>query len=173
MNNIITITDFVGQYTISDLGYSEDNFESTIAQLQDDLLKMCLTVDLYEDLKVNPTAQKWVDFLYGKIYTDTTACKRYYKGFKSFLLKYVYAYHIENNQYTITSVGAVENNRENMTNLTDFKLRRLVYNTYNKSVDEQSEMYVFLYKNEATYPDAAEEFQFLKKRYFVEKHSIS
>jgi hypothetical protein len=176
MQNLITYTDFVGRYKISDQGYALDNFNELIAQVQYDTLIDMLGAKLYTEfetaLLTNPVPQLWVDFRDGKTYVDNNSETKIYEGVKSFLVPAVYAKHLELNQYNVLNVGTVESQSANATNLSMFQLKQLIYQYHNEFIVYYYKAYRFLWTFRNLYVDIYKYFNEKRVKGIVETTSI-
>lgn len=153
MDNLLTITDFIGRYSLSISEFAIDTFNSYITDYQYDLLIDMLGAELYNDFNANPTDAKWTDFQNGITYTDCNGDVQNWRGLKDLLIPFVYSkFTLENYKKQVQS-GVVKPKFENADILNERERKEVAYKAWNDFISKYYEAYMFLYTYESTYTD--------------------
>ncbi len=123
----------VENYLQTSIGISESEFNNYIKEAQEFDLKDLLCEDLYYDLLVNSTDQKYVDLLSGKDYTYEN--KPYtFSGLGKVISYFTYARFILKSNVVSTSHGFVVK-KTNFSESVPLEERKIFYHNYRKEAN--------------------------------------
>jgi len=148
--SILTIEDFkAGETRISQNHFEKDTLKSYISEVQEDVLKKLLGVNLYLEFGAqlpNPTSRKFNDLLNGVVYTcdDNTFD---YTGLKRMLKYFTYNEYVNDQDVQNTIIGNVSGKSRNSENLTPNATLAFSEAKNNKGVDYYKEARKFIEDN--------------------------
>lgn len=155
MANIIKTTDFVsGELKLSQNSYNSTDLAAFIAEHEKFYLESLLNPYLYNllvaDLSVLgvPQTQKYKDLVNGITYTDEGSCKVNYQGIAKMLKFFIWYEFTKSDAYN-SNVGNVQAMTENAKPLTEYDLKRIAYERFNKGNQIYRDTIKFL--NDDTY----------------------
>lgn len=152
MNNLISISNFTGEFQLTTGTFREPQFNAFIAQKQKDFLIQFLGIDLYEDIEINYEDDRWQDFFDGKKYLSITTGKNInFKGFKDFLTCAVYADWLDFSRSFITETGMFEPQNVNSEKALKGEVRNKSNYYWNIAVGKSKIIYDYLYSFSTTY----------------------
>lgn len=148
--SILTIDDFkAGETRISQNQFEKDTLKSYIAEVQEDVLKKLLGIELYLEFGAelpNPTTQKFIDLLNGVFYTcgDNTFD---YTGLQRMLKFFTFNEYVNDQDVQNTIIGNVSGKSRNSENLGSNATLSFSEKKNNKGVDYYREAQKFIEEN--------------------------
>ena len=176
--NIVTITDFVGEYKLDALIPQTNRlaiFNDFITDKQYYLLVDMLGVELYNDFATNPTATKWLNFIEGEQgYDDCCGCVRNWLGLVDLMLPFIHSLWIEFNEFkqniegTVNQDGDVVNTASGGSmrvyrKASEYELKTIAYKRWNEFIHRYNEAYIYLYSKDTDFENISD--YFIKKEY--------
>lgn len=151
---VITIADFIGVIALSANRFNTVEYDSYIANYTTEYINTLLGTEAYINLltSINP---KWAILLEGGTYEYVEKDELKYGRLTGFneVLKYLIYFNIVRNDFTMSEVGAVNNQNENSIRVKQYTIAQ---DRYNKAVTYLKEVYDFIDRNElVVYPSTA------------------
>ena len=137
------ITDFTGEFNISQSKFGESDLENVITITEEEILKQLLGEDLHAKfiagLAVTPTPDViWTDLRDGKTYTvvnkDGVTVNVIYQGIKKMLRYFCYCEMLKFQSSQNTEVGEVDPQQQNSTRKANSQLAVQIEKAYNKGI---------------------------------------
>ena len=154
MDNIITISNFEGRYSLSVTTYGTETLNDFITQYQYDLLIDMLGTELYNTYNNDDTLAAWLALKNGSTgYTDYCGYVRNWRGLADLMVPYIFSHYIIFNSKKAVQSGSVKPKFQNADVLSEFQLKQMAYQAWNDFVNKWNECYNFLYTNNSTYTD--------------------
>lgn len=154
----ITVNDFKGEINLDLTNDSnvitqfEAFAESVVYEELNDLFNSKLYNDLIADLtNGTPVTQKYIDLVDGKAYLRPSGETVNYQGIKKMLRYFVYDQYLDFIWSQNTSVGQMNSNNENSTNLSRSDLRKVRQRIQHKAVDLYIQAVKFINDNYSDY----------------------
>jgi len=138
MANFNVVSDFIGEFNISQNKYATTDYTSVIATTEEKILKDLLGEDLYMKLIATPTTAPYADLVNGKTYSvvniDGVTVNINYQGIKKMLKYFTYAELLRYQETENTEVGQVEPSQTNSVRMAKNNLSAKISEAYNKGV---------------------------------------
>lgn len=153
--SILIITDFKGDYKLSEFASNEDRINEQIDIVERKILDYLLGVDLKDEFTTaleSPTPdQKWIDLRDGKKYTYNETAIRF-DGVKKMLIPFTYA-EIVDKDYFDSPQGVIQQNADAGNRIQAHAKHMLVKNAYNDGVAQYKNAQLFIDENIDDYPN--------------------
>lgn len=142
--SFINITDFVGEFNISQNKYAMTDYNAIITATEEAVLKDLLGEDLYLKLIADldgsyvPQTAKYLELVNGKTYSvingDGVTVNVNYQGIKKMLKYFTYVELLKHQETENTEVGQVEPLQNNSQRVGKHNLSFQICNSYNKGL---------------------------------------
>jgi hypothetical protein len=128
-----TPNDYVGFVSISQNTYTESDIEKYIERIEPIIVRDLLNAHAYEDLKVSPLPQKYIDLMNGVSYFNEDGDRCYNSGLKEILKLWIF-YHYGSDNWFSTPAGRTQNDNENASRINDGRNKQILYGRYNDGI---------------------------------------
>ncbi|MDX5586503.1 MAG: hypothetical protein QNK20_16575 [Aureibaculum sp.] len=133
---ILTPSDFIGVYAITQNDFKETDIQDYINTLEEQYIRQLLSDEAYHDISTqNPLSQKYIDLIDGVNWVDDCDVKRINKGLKEVLKYFIYYHYVGDNfAQTVTGNNSMPSS-ENAVHLANGKNTQIANNRYNRGLD--------------------------------------